>query len=775
MRHSSFIHYDMLISINLRIIIVIELEVVMEMCEFIGEPVPATRSVTGAFNGNTQSSVGATPSSGIVGKVNASSTPFEPPNVNQSHMPHVGSYSNTPESGRYTPSVAASVYPKTDPGTRFNGSSSLNGSYGDQKMTYHNSGSDIPRPPLNAYARPQPTYQQPPPMYNNRGPVAKNEAAPRIMPITALNPYQGRWTIKARVTSKGELRHYNNPRGDGKVFSFDLLDAHRGEIRVTCFNSVADQFYNQIESGKVYLISKGSLKPAQKNFNHLKNDFEIFLESTSTIQPCFEDDQSIPQQQFHFHQINEIEGMDSNSVLDVIGVVTSINPATSLMRKNGTETQKRSLHLKDISGRSVELTLWGNFCQAEGQRLQSMCDSGLFPVLAVKSARVSDFNGKALGTISTSQLFVEPDFPEARTLREWFEREGRSTPSISISREVSSVGRTDVRKTISQIKDERLGTSEKPDWITVSATVSFIKVDNFCYTACPIMIGDRQCSKKVTNNGDGKWRCDRCDQSVDECDYRYILQLQIQDHTGLTWVTAFQEGGEEIMGIPAKTLYYLKYEEQDDEKFAEIIRKVLFTKFIMKLKIKEETFSDEQRVRSTVVKAESINFSSESRFLLDLMEKLRAENSSSMTPKTESTIHNPGFHNPGAADNGGGQFVSPMQNTSNVGREYGTPNQGTQYGNQYNSSRPSPSMSLNSHSYCNSCGGSGHSSMNCPSIMSGPAPSVGGGMYSNRSSGPSGGASGECFKCHQTGHWARDCPGLATVPPAYGSSGFRAR
>ncbi|KAG6577754.1 Replication protein A 70 kDa DNA-binding subunit C, partial [Cucurbita argyrosperma subsp. sororia] len=734
------------------IIIVIELDVIKEICDFIGEPVPATRSVSAAFNGNPQSSMGASSGSGIVGNVNVSGASFEQPKVNQSQVPHVGSHFNTLNSG-----------------TRFKASSPVTGSYGDQKMAYHNNGSDIPRPPLNAYAYapPQPIHQQPPSMYSNRGgPVAKNEAPPRIMAITALNPYQGRWTIKARVTSKGELRHYNNPRGDGKVFSFDLLDACGGEIRATCFNTVADQFYNQIESGKVYFISKGSLKPAQKNYNHLNNDFEIFLENTSTIQPCFEDDQSIPHQQFHFHHISEIEGMGSNSVVDVIGVVSSINPATSLMRKNGTETQKRSLQLKDMSGRSVELTLWGNFCQAEGQKLQNMCDSGLFPVLAVKSGRVSDFNGKAVGTISTSQLFVEPDFPEARTLRGWFEKEGRSTPSVSISREVATMGRTDVRKTISQIKDERLGTSEKPDWITVSATVSFVKVDNFCYTACPIMIGDRQCSKKVTNNGDGKWRCDRCDQSVDECDYRYILQLQIQDHTGLTWVTAFQEGGEEIMGLPAKRLYYLKYEEQDDEKFAEIIRKVLFTKFIMKLKVKEETFSDEQRVKSTVMKAESINFSTESRFLLDLMEKLRAGN----------TIQNPGVFRPGLENIGGGQFVSPIRNsTNNVGREYGTPNRGVQYGDHHNSSWPTPSTLHNSRTYCNSCGGSGHSSMNCPSIISSPAPSVGGGMYLNRVSGSSGRDSGECFKCHQTGHWARDCPGLATFPPAYGNSGFTAR
>jgi hypothetical protein len=24
----------------------------------------------------------------------------------------------------------------------------------------------------------------------------------------------------------------------------------------------------------------------------------------------------------------------------------------------------------------------------------------------------------------------------------------------------------------------------------------------------------------VTNNGDGTWRCDRCDRSVPDCDYR---------------------------------------------------------------------------------------------------------------------------------------------------------------------------------------------------------------------------------------------------------------
>ncbi|CAK7352488.1 unnamed protein product [Dovyalis caffra] len=469
----------------------------------------------------------------------------------------------------------------------------------------------------------QPPYQ-PPPSYRNHGAVMKNEAPARIIPINALNPYQGRWAIKARVTAKGDLRRYNNARGDGKVFSFDLLDSDGGEIRVTCFNAVVDRFYDVIEVGRVYLISKGSLKPAQKNFNHLKNEWEIFLEATSTVDLCPEEDGSIPQQQFSFKPISEIETAENNSIFDIIGVVISVNPSVPILRKNGMETQRRILNLKDGSGRTVELTLWGDFCNKEGQKLQEMVDSGSFPVLAVKAGKVSDFNGKSLGTISSTQLFINPDIPEARDVKDWFDRGGHDVASVSISRDCVSGGpKNEIRKTVSQIKHAGLGRSDKPDWATVRASISFIKTDTFCYTACPLMIGDRQCNKKVTRSGNSRWQCDRCNQEFDECDYRYLLQVQIQDHTGLTWVTAFQESGEEILGCPAKELYLLKYELRDDTRFADIIRSRLFCQYLFRLKIKEEMYGDEQRVKITVIKADKVNYSSESRYMLDLISKVR--------------------------------------------------------------------------------------------------------------------------------------------------------
>lgn len=55
-------------------------------------------------------------------------------------------------------------------------------------------------------------------------PSARMAMTRRVRPLVSLNPYQGNWTIKVSVTSKGNMRTYKNARGEGCVFNVELTD-----------------------------------------------------------------------------------------------------------------------------------------------------------------------------------------------------------------------------------------------------------------------------------------------------------------------------------------------------------------------------------------------------------------------------------------------------------------------------------------------------------------------------------------------------------------------
>lgn len=83
-----------------------------------------------------------------------------------------------------------------------------------------------------------------------------------------------------------------------------------------------------------------------------------------------------------------------------------------------------------------------------------------------------------------------------------------------------SSARTDELKTIGQVKDENLGTSDKMDFFSTKATINFVKHENFAYAACPT----EKCNKKVVQDGEG-YRCEKCDKLWEQPSYRYDYVL----------------------------------------------------------------------------------------------------------------------------------------------------------------------------------------------------------------------------------------------------------
>jgi len=91
---------------------------------------------------------------------------------------------------------------------------------------------------------------------------------------------------------------------------------------------------------------------------------------------------------------------------------------------------------------------------------------------------------------------------------------------------------------------------------------------------------------------------------------RYILSVTGADHTGATWLSAFNEQGIQLLGKTADELHQMRNEGNEAE-FEQIFQDVLFKQFVFKIRAKMESYQDESRLKCSVIEAEPVNFATE--------------------------------------------------------------------------------------------------------------------------------------------------------------------
>lgn len=69
----------------------------------------------------------------------------------------------------------------------------------------------------------------------------------------------------------------------------------------------------------MYFFSKGSLKPANKQYSNIPNDYEMTLNNDSVIQECNEDVQDVPKVKYNFIPISQIAETPPNDIVGKFG------------------------------------------------------------------------------------------------------------------------------------------------------------------------------------------------------------------------------------------------------------------------------------------------------------------------------------------------------------------------------------------------------------------------------------------------------------------------
>ena len=414
--------------------------------------------------------------------------------------------------------------------------------------------------------------------------------------------------------------------------------------------------------------------------------YEIRLDKNSEVTPAPNDSLPPPVQlPGQYRKIATLVDMATGTLVDIQAVVHSCGPLSSITRKDGGTADKRSLVLRDDSGYCCELTLWGTFAQKDGDTVEQALLRGEHPVVAVRSCKVGDYQGKTFSTLNSTQLVLNPDSGEAAALRCWYDAGGSAAPSTSLGGAAGSaldggagggaggMGRRNDRfVSVRLVKDETAAGCPQTMWVSARGYITKLKPSNndtqHLYPACPLPAdgsAGRQCQKKLRQGEGvgGGWHCERHPEAhIPTPDWRYMVQAEVSDWSGPTlYVSAFGDTGEQLFGCSSNALHAMM--EGDYAGYDRLVRNVPMSLYNFRFKVHGEEWQGQARTKFTLVGLSKPAFGEESRKLIAAL-------------KSGTPLEQP----PAAGGGSGGYGAAPALGGYGGGGGYGAQQQAPAYG-----------------------------------------------------------------------------------------------
>jgi len=239
--------------------------------------------------------------------------------------------------------------------------------------------------------------------------------AAEFFPISELSAYQGKWTIRGRVTNKAPLRTFGN---GGKVFTVELQDGPGSEIRASFFGEAAAKYVDVLQVNKVFTFSKGNVKVANKQYNSCNHKYELIFDKDAIVDE-FKGQMEEFKVTYNIVDFSALQQKPVPSRVDIVGIVTAFAQPQTVNSKDGRPLVKRDVTLVDDTKLKVQATLWADLATQGDEKFKG------HPIMALKGVIVKEWNNeKSVSTVDASKLEWNPDLNDAKRIQTWWESSG---------------------------------------------------------------------------------------------------------------------------------------------------------------------------------------------------------------------------------------------------------------------------------------------------------------------------------------------------------------
>ncbi|EEC80741.1 hypothetical protein OsI_23219 [Oryza sativa Indica Group] len=313
--------------------------------------------------------------------------------------------------------------------------------------------------------------------------------------------------------------------------------------------------------------------------------------------------------------------------LDVIGLLSGMKPIEQRMLGKNTSRERvcnmREIELLLLEGEKVKITLWGDI-------LANMVDDDLLgkqTVFIATGLLVKEYEKLlSFGVTSSTEVFLDMEIPASMEILSRHNAEKVLPTMIEVDASTQGTIEEQMfynRKTLKEITELRYSNIQQKEFIcTVKAKIEEIKSRNWWYMSCDKCF----CGTRKESN---VYICNSCGKEAVNPKPRYVINLEISDHTTRTTCTIFNEEAERIFGHKSVSTMLEEQNGQIDM-IPDTIRQICGRILIFRLKLTKrnlEECKEDYKVNYTFTPNEKL----EMNYVNDKAEEVKEE------PKNESS------------------------------------------------------------------------------------------------------------------------------------------